>query len=188
MTRPSIQELLIVGNKRRGARGIYIGRASPRQRGSPLGNPFKMKSEADRDTVVAKFKAWLKQEMQDENGKARMEIERIARLVKEVKRNRKADDDETTEVEKSVEHGDIATSKQPNRNGGRKCDRNVDRHAVACTQTKIAKPICLVCWCAPKRCHGDVIKEFVEEMIAEEEESHIDHADDQGIILATSKA
>ncbi len=26
------------------------------------------------------------------------------------------------------------------------------------------KSITLVCWCAPAKCHGDVIKEFVEEL------------------------
>ena len=27
--------------------------------------------------------------------------------------------------------------------------------------------ICLVCWCAPERCHGDVIKRAIEQLLAQ---------------------
>uniref|UniRef100_A0A7R9ZSY3 DUF4326 domain-containing protein n=1 Tax=Craspedostauros australis TaxID=1486917 RepID=A0A7R9ZSY3_9STRA len=96
--------------------GIYIGRGSRFQQGSPLGNPFKMKVEADRDDVVDKYQCWLAEEMLDEDGAARSEILRIAELV--------------------------MTSQ---------------------------RPIHLVCWCAPKRCHGDIIKQFVEKIVEEKE-------------------
>lgn len=86
-----------VGNRRRGDRGEYVGRPSP------LGNPFAMRDESQRDAVVDAYARWLEARMQ-ENGPERAEIERLA-----------ASPDGT-----------------------------------------------LVCWCAPLRCHADVISEWIE--------------------------
>ncbi|MCC6742846.1 MAG: DUF4326 domain-containing protein [Acidobacteria bacterium] len=86
-----------VGNRRRGDRGEYVGRPSP------LGNPFAMRDESQRDGVVDAYAQWLQERMQ-ENGPQRAEIERLAASL-----------DGT-----------------------------------------------LVCWCAPLRCHADVISEWIE--------------------------
>ena len=86
-----------VGNRRRGDRGEYVGRPSP------LGNPFVMPFESQRDGVVDAYARWLEARMQ-ENGPERTEIERLA-----------ASPDGT-----------------------------------------------LVCWCAPARCHADVIADWIE--------------------------
>lgn len=60
-----------VGNRRRGDRGEYVGRPSP------LGNPFAMRDESQRDAVVDAYARWLEARMQ-ENGPERAEIERLA--------------------------------------------------------------------------------------------------------------
>jgi hypothetical protein len=39
--------MITVGNKKLGARGIYVGRPSP------LGNPFPLQCEAQRSAVIA---------------------------------------------------------------------------------------------------------------------------------------
>ena len=86
-----------VGNRRRGDRGQYVGRPSP------LGNPFVMRDESQRDAVVDAYARWLEARMR-EDGPERAEIERLA-----------ASPDGT-----------------------------------------------LVCWCAPLRCHADVISQWIE--------------------------
>lgn len=62
-----------IGNRRRGDRGEYVGRPSP------LGNPFVMRSESQRDGVVDAYARWLSERMK-EDGPERAEIERIAAL------------------------------------------------------------------------------------------------------------
>jgi hypothetical protein len=62
-----------VGNRRHGDRGEYVGRPSP------LGNPFAMRDESQRDGVVDAYARWLVARMQV-NGPERAEIERLAAL------------------------------------------------------------------------------------------------------------
>lgn len=33
---------------------------------------------------------------------------------------------------------------------------------------KFGNNICLVCWCSPKRCHGDTIKQYLEDWLEEQ--------------------
>ena len=70
---------------------------------SPLGNPFIMKAESDRDRVCDKYKTWLWQQIKEENKKVINELNRLLKLAQEDELN-------------------------------------------------------LVCFCVPKRCHGDTIK------------------------------
>ena len=81
--------------------GIYIGRPSP------LGNPFVIGRDGNRDEVIEKYSDYIVREL-ERNEKVRDEFNRIVEL-------------------------------------SRKGDVN------------------LVCWCAPKKCHGDVIKSMIEE-------------------------
>lgn len=106
--------MITVQNKRKGGKGIYIGRGNKRTPGSVLGNPFKMKHEGDRDRVVEEYRSWLEDQMKQE-GSVREEIYRLADLA------------------------------------------------------KAGNAVNLVCWCAPKRCHGDVVKETVERILATEQ-------------------
>ena len=83
---------------------VYVGRPSA------LGNPFPMRSEADRERVVAQYRSWLRQQWKT-RGPARGELERLLELAK-------------------------------------------------------AGPLELICWCAPKACHADVIREALEALAA----------------------
>jgi hypothetical protein len=70
--------MLKVVNKRNGAQGVYIGRPSL------LGNPFKMSSEADRETVVAQYRKWLLPEIQ-RDGKVQRAVLKILEDVQQDK-------------------------------------------------------------------------------------------------------
>ena len=93
--------MIIVGNKKHGAHGIYVGRPSP------LGNPFPMQGEATRAAVIRDYEDWLAEQMLDSRSAASIEIHRLAALAR--------------------------------------------KHHI-----------CLVCFCAPKACHADIIKRTIE--------------------------
>lgn len=83
---------------------IYIGR------GSPLGNPFVMHTEDDRETVCDKYEEWFNKQVQEENQKVLKELRRIYLLAKR-------------------------------------------------------QDIVLGCYCSPKRCHGETIKNFLDKYL-----------------------
>ena len=91
---------------------IYIGR------GSPLGNPFPMHCEADRDLVCDSFNSYFKDKVEKQDPYIVSELNRILELA------------ETQEV-------------------------------------------ILGCYCKsksnPKRCHGDTVKEYLEERLLAKE-------------------
>ena len=91
----------IVVGKKWDANAQYIGR------GSPLGNPFMKKSEADRDAVCDQYQAWFDRKVEAGDERVMNELRRLYRLAKK---------------------GDLV----------------------------------LGCFCAPKRCHGETIKAFLE--------------------------
>lgn len=92
-----------VVNKYHGAKGEYIGRSSP------LGNPFVIGKDGNRDEVITKYVKWI---------------------------------------------GEIAMSHTIH---GLRVRNEIKRlHALA-----QQGPLNLVCFCAPKACHGDVIKEIL---------------------------
>ena len=94
----------IVIGKKWDAGAQYIGR------GSPLGNPFVMKSEADRDAVCDQYQAWFDRKVKNGDERVMNELRRLYRLAKK---------------------GDLV----------------------------------LGCFCAPKRCHGETIKAFLEKYL-----------------------
>jgi hypothetical protein len=94
-------EMITVGNKKQGARGISVGRPSP------LGNPFAMQGEAERAAVIRNYEDWLAEQLLDPHSAASIEIYQLAALA------RKQD-------------------------------------------------ICLLCFCAPKACHADIIKRTID--------------------------
>lgn len=55
---------------------IYIGR------GSPLGNPFVMRTEEDRDIVCNKYEEWFYKQIKEENQVVLNELRRIYLLAK----------------------------------------------------------------------------------------------------------
>jgi len=90
----------IVNKKDFNGKGFYIGRPSP------LGNPFVIGRDGDREEVIMKYREYLKKAIKN-NDKVKAEFERV---------------------------------KEFNRKGG----------------------VILICWCAPEKCHGDVIREMIE--------------------------
>ncbi len=82
----------------------YIGR------GSPLGNPFVMKNESDRNRVCDQYQVWFEQQVTSNNVVVMNELRRLYKLAK---------------------RGDLV----------------------------------LGCFCAPKRCHGETIKRFLEQFM-----------------------
>lgn len=97
---------------------IYIGRKSSaytglpggRPLGSPLGNPFYVPygcSQVERERVIALYKEWLLERLENPDSQAAKEFYRIKSL------------------HESGTH------------------------------------IALACWCKPKSCHGDVLKELL---------------------------
>lgn len=93
-----------IASKRNGGGfdGTYIGRPSP------LGNPFTIGRDGDREAVIAQYRVWLTSIWNAGGKNAQLnELMRLAVLARE---------------------GDLT----------------------------------LVCWCAPKQCHGDVIADFIK--------------------------
>lgn len=67
--------MILVGKKwDKGA--IYIGR------GSPLGNPFIMKSEEDRDYVCDQYEEWFHKQVKGKNQTVLNELRRIYLIAK----------------------------------------------------------------------------------------------------------
>lgn len=61
---------------------VYIGRSMPGRPGSPLGNPFKLRFESERAAVLAKYKAWLADQLSRDTA-ARQELERLAYIARD---------------------------------------------------------------------------------------------------------
>lgn len=95
--------MIIVGRCNE-ARAVYVGRPSP------LGNPFTMRNEADRDRVCDQYEAWFAQKVAHGDARVMNELRRLYRLASK---------------------GDLI----------------------------------LGCYCAPKRCHADTIKRFLEQFV-----------------------
>lgn len=68
---------IVLGNKRRGDTGEYIGR------GSPLGNPFRVGVHGSREDVICMYADWLESQMMANNPKIMDELERLATKYKE---------------------------------------------------------------------------------------------------------
>ena len=90
----------------------YIGSGEYIGRGSPLGNPFKMMGESEREVVIKRYKQWLWEQINKET-EQKKEIMRLARKYK--------------------------------------------KEGV----------LVLICYCAPKSCHGSVIKAAIEWIVRE---------------------
>lgn len=99
-------EIRVLNRRDVGDRGEYVGRPGP------LGNPFKLGHESDRNAVIEGYEAWLKQ--------------RIAARDKAV------------------------------------CDGLNRLYRIARDEGELE----LVCWCAPKPCHADVIRRVLLETLA----------------------
>jgi hypothetical protein len=91
-----------VARKGQGFRGVYVGRPTP------LGNPFRLEREDQRDEVVRRYATWLEAELRQGNRE-------VARALEELYRRLKG-------------QGTLT----------------------------------LICFCAPRRCHAEVIAEHLK--------------------------
>lgn len=64
--------IVIITNKRSGGQGHYVGRPSP------LGNPYRMRDEAEREQVIAQYARWLRKRLLKDD-QVRSEINRLYR-------------------------------------------------------------------------------------------------------------
>ncbi len=90
-----------VARKGQGFQGFYVGRPMP------LGNPFRLLREEDRDQVVNQYATWLERQVRRGNPEVVRALEELYRAL---------------------------------------------RHRGNIT---------LLCFCAPKRCHGEIIAEHL---------------------------
>jgi hypothetical protein len=90
-----------VARKGQGLGGVYVGRPTP------LGNPFRLLREENRDQVVARYAVWLEEELHRGNPAVTRALEELYRRLK--------------------------------RQG----------------------TLTLLCFCAPRRCHAEVIAEHL---------------------------
>ena len=98
---------ITVVNKHHKQDGEYIGR------GSPLGNPWPIHGFDTREIVIARYKVYLRQQIENGNISVISELERLGNI------------------------------------------------AITTGSLK------LQCFCSPQSCHGDVIKEVLENAIQE---------------------
>lgn len=66
---------IVVGKVRRGRRGEYVGRPTP------LGNPFRLEEESEREKVVGLYRKWLEGRLAEREPAVIGELERLARLA-----------------------------------------------------------------------------------------------------------
>jgi len=93
---------IAVARKGCGLKGVYVGRPTP------LGNPFRLENEDQREEVVARYATWLEGELRQGNREITRTLEELYRRL---------------------------------------------RHRGALT---------LLCFCAPKRCHAEVIADHLK--------------------------
>lgn len=90
--------------------GFYVGRPTP------LGNPFEIGKDGNREEVIQKYQEWLSEEMDKQGPAMNFFVNLFEELVKTGELN-------------------------------------------------------LICWCDPKGCHAEIIRDFLVEAIKEKKES-----------------
>jgi hypothetical protein len=95
---------ITIARKGQGLRGVYVGRPTP------LGNPFRLKGEDQREEVVARYATWLEEQLRQGNREVAWVLGELYRRLK--------------------------------RQG----------------------TLTLLCFCAPKKCHAEVIAERLKLM------------------------
>lgn len=82
---PLIHAITVVNIKSFPGPAEYIGRPMPGRKGSPLGNPYKIKpwGQYNRDeSVLIHYRAWLWRELQKRSGEVYRELLRLASIAK----------------------------------------------------------------------------------------------------------
>jgi hypothetical protein len=76
--------MITIINVRRGLQpgAVYVGRRTPQFPGSPLGNPFRLEYDIDRDVVIAQYARWLDQRLQAPESLQSQELDRLVELAR----------------------------------------------------------------------------------------------------------
>lgn len=110
------QKILIVNRKNRQAGDVPDGMQVFRvDRSTPLGNPFEMNGERERESTIAQYRFYFLARVQAKN------------------------------------------------------DRLFNEYLETLLRAYEKANIALECWCAPKRCHAEVIAKYLEEKVQENE-------------------
>lgn len=73
---------LHVVNVRRNLPDHYCGRSTRNfHKNSALANPFRMKTEADRDAVIAKYEKWLDEKIKERDSSVLAELKEIYEMA-----------------------------------------------------------------------------------------------------------
>ena len=64
-------EVRVLNKRSAGTRGEYVGRPSP------LGNPFRLGRESDRDLVIALYEVWLRERIETRDRSVCKELTRL---------------------------------------------------------------------------------------------------------------
>ncbi len=68
---------ITITNKKTGGNGEYVGRPSP------LGNPFRLEREEDRDAVISSYERWLRERILKRDGRVCDELNRLYKKLLE---------------------------------------------------------------------------------------------------------
>jgi Domain of unknown function (DUF4326) len=63
--------ILVLNKRNSGSRGEYVGRPSP------LGNPFKLEHESNRNAVIEKYEVWLRERIAARDKRVCDELNRL---------------------------------------------------------------------------------------------------------------
>lgn len=158
----SVPTVVVVSRHKDGTRApngavvVYVGRAQlhPRLAGSPLANPFRIPRGYDvaRDPVdiLGRYRRWLDEALTRPASSQTVEIDRLADLLR---------------IPRLVRCGNCwadwpaeTWDKRP---------VGPDGECSICHGHGYVEPqtLALECWCAPKRCHADVIREVLIERL-----------------------
>ena len=99
-------EVRVLNKRLVGDRGEYV------RRPSPLGNPFKLERESDRESVIERYEVWLREKITTRDKAVCGELNRLYKIAR-----------------------DFGVLE-------------------------------LLCWCAPKLCHADVIRRVLLEQLS----------------------
>jgi hypothetical protein len=74
---------ILVGHVSREPVGAYVGRRMRGRQGSPLGNPFKVKSDDERDAAIAQYETWLREKIAAGDREVIGELENLAKRFRQ---------------------------------------------------------------------------------------------------------
>lgn len=73
---------VLVGNVKRGDKGVYIGRQMSGRKGSPLGNPFRLSRNESTGATLERYRAWLRVEYA-KRGEVHEELHRLRDILRD---------------------------------------------------------------------------------------------------------